>query len=122
MDEVKKLVSEGDTAAAEEVASAEFGLDEEAAKTAVEQVATDMKYSETEPEPVEPEIVEETPPTPAPFEPEPVVVEAQPVGEPPKPPSKTNPWLIGGIGAVLFLCLCCCLPTLIAIVAMARNR
>lgn len=117
MDEVKKLVREGDEATAAEVASAEFGLDAEAAKTTVEQVATDMEHSGSEPAPVQPE------PTPVkPIEPEPFVPQSSPVGQPPKPPSKTNPWVIGGAAAVIFLCLCCCLPTLIAIVAMARNR
>jgi hypothetical protein len=119
MDEVKKLVREGDTEAAAEVASAEFGLDAEAAQTAVEQTATDMKYSaEPEPEIVEPESVRVTP-----VEPEPVIIDSSPVGEPPKPPSNSRPWIIGcSIAAVVFLCLCCCLPTLIAIVAAARNR
>lgn len=115
MDEVKKLVREGDTEAAAEVASAEFGLSEEAAKTTVEQVATDMKYSEPAPTPAEPEPAK-------PIEPDLFTPKSSPVGEPPKPPSKTNPWVIGGAAAVIFLCLCCCLPTLIAIVALARSN
>lgn len=113
MDEVKKLVREGDTAAAAEVASAEFGLDQEAAQTTVEQVATDMKFSAPEPTVVEPE--------PASKSSEPVV-ESIPPDEPKKPSNSRN-WIIGGsVAAVIFLCCCCCMPFVIAIVAIARSR
>jgi hypothetical protein len=117
MDEVKKLVREGDTEAAEEVASAEFGLNAEDAKTTVEQVATDMKYSEPEVVPVEPEPTRTTP-----VEPEPVVVESRPFSEPPKPPSNSRPWIIGcSIAAVVFLC-CCCLVSLVPLISYVNQR
>ena len=113
MDEVKKLVREGDTAGAAEVASAEFGLNQEAAQSTVEQVATNMKFSAPEPAIVEPA------PTFKPSEP---VIDSNPFDEP-KKPSNSRPWIIGcSIGAAVFLCLCCCLPILITIVSMARNR
>jgi len=112
MDEVKKLVREGDTAGAAEVAGAEFGLDQEAAQSTVEQVATDMKYSAPEPVIVEP--------IPG-YKPSEPVSESSPYDEP-KKPSNSRPWMIGGILAVIFLCCCCCLPLLITIVSMARNR
>jgi len=113
MDEVKKLVREGDAAGAAEVASAEFGLDAEAAKTTVEQVATDMKYSAPEPAKVEPE------PVSKPSEP---VIESIPPEEPKKPSNSRN-WIIGGsVAAVIFLCCCCCMPFVIAIAAIMRNR
>jgi hypothetical protein len=112
MDEVKKLVREGDNAGAAEVASAEFGLDQEAAKNTVDQVATDMKYSAPEPVIVEPI---------------PNYKSSEPVGsnvfDAPQKPSNSRPWIIGcSVGAVVFLCLCCCMPIFIAIVSMARNR
>ncbi len=112
MDEVKKLVREGDEAGAAEVASAEFGLDAEAAKITVEQVETDMKYSGSEPKPAEPE----TPSKAA----EPVVESIPP--EEPKKPSNSRNWIIGGVAAVIFLCCCCCMPFVITIAAIMRNR
>ena len=113
MDEVKKLVAEGDTAGAAEVASAEFGLDQEAAKNTVEQVSFDLKHSGRKPAAAEPA------PTPKPSEP---VIENTPFDEP-KKPSNSRSWIIGGsIAAVVFLCLCCCLPIVLGIAAMMRGR
>jgi hypothetical protein len=112
MDEVKKLVSEGDTAAAAEVASVEFGLNQEAAEGTVEQVSFDMKHSDRKP------VTEEPAPAPKPSEP---VIESIPSDEPEKPSNSRN-WIIGGSVAVIFLCCCCCLPLLITIISMARNR
>jgi cell pole-organizing protein PopZ len=109
MDEIKKHVREGDTAGAAEVASAEFGLNQESAEATIEQISTEMKYSGREPKIVEPEPVQP-------------VVENRPFDEPKKPANSRN-WIIGGgIAAAVFLCLCCCLPLLIAIVTMARDR
>jgi uncharacterized Zn finger protein (UPF0148 family) len=113
MDEVKKLVREGDTTGAAEVASAEFGLDQEAAQSTVEQVATNMKYSA--PEPV---IVEPIPD----YKPSEPVIESSPFDEPQKP-SNSRPWIIGcSIAAVVFLCVCCCLPLVFGLISMANNR
>jgi uncharacterized Zn finger protein (UPF0148 family) len=112
MDEVKKLVSEGDSAAAAEFASVEFGLDQDAAERTVEQVSFDLKRSGRKPVTAEPA------PTPRPVEP---VISSNPFDEP-KKPSTSRSWIIGGsIAAVVFLCLCCCLPLVIAIVTM-RGR
>jgi hypothetical protein len=113
MDEIKKLVREGDTARAAEVANAEFGLSQEAAQSTIEQVATDMKYSSHEPVIVEPA------PTYTPSEP---VISSSPFDEP-KKPFNSRPWIIGcSIGAAVFLCLCCCMPLLIAIVSVQLKR
>jgi hypothetical protein len=112
MDEVKKLVEAGDTAGAEAVASAEFGLNQEAAEVTVEQVSFDLKRSGRKLVTPEPE------PTPRPAE---TVIDSEFSDQPKKPSSRRN-WIIGGsIGAAVFLCLCCCLPLVIAIVTM-RNR
>ena len=113
MDEVKQLVREGDTAGAAEVASAEFGLNQEAAQTTVEQVATDMQFSAPDPVIVEPI------PNYKPSEP---VSNSNVFDAPPKT-SNSRPWIIGcSVGAVVFLCLCCCMPILIAIASFARHR
>ncbi len=113
MDEIKKLVREGDAAGAAEVASTEFNLDAEAAQTTVDQVTIDMKHSGRETEVVKPE------PTPKAAEP---VIENRSFEEP-KQPSNARNWIIGGsLAAVIFLCLCCCLPLVISIVAIARSR
>jgi hypothetical protein len=113
MDEIKKLVSEGDDAGAAEIASAEFGLNQEAAQSTVEQVATDMKYSA--PEPV---IVEPIPD----YKPSEPVIESSSFDEP-KKPSNSRPWIIGcSIGAAVFLCVCCCLPLVIGLISMANKR
>jgi uncharacterized Zn finger protein (UPF0148 family) len=112
MDEIKKLVSEGDTTGAEEVAKTEFGLNQLAAESTVEQVSFDLKQSSRKPVTVEPE------PTPTPSEP---VIENRSFDEP-KKPSNSRSWIIGGsIAAVVFLCLCCCLPLVIALV-VARGQ
>ena len=112
MDEVKQLVREGDKAAAAEVASAEFGLNQEAAQTTVEQVAADMKYSAPE------SVIVEPIPNYKPSEPV-----SSNVFDAPQKPSNSRPWIIGcSIGAVVFLCLCCCLPLLLTLVGVMRNR
>jgi uncharacterized protein involved in exopolysaccharide biosynthesis len=100
MDEIKDLIREGDQEAAAEVASAEFGLSEEAAKTTVEQTATDMEHSGKEaPAAAEPEAPAQTV--------EPAASFSAPE-EPKKPSNQRN--LIIGIVAGVFLCCCCCLP------------
>jgi uncharacterized Zn finger protein (UPF0148 family) len=113
MDEIKKLVREGDNAGAAEVASAEFGLNQEDAKGTVLQVGFDMKNADRKPVIVEPA------PKSRPSEP---VIESRPFDEPQKP-SNSRPWIIGGsIAAVVFLCVCCCLPLVIGLISLANNR
>jgi hypothetical protein len=120
MDEVKQLVREGDKAAAAEVASAEFGLNQEAAKNTVEQVATDMKTSAV------------------------ITPVAKPILEPSNSafytPASSKPamsanfttetngskktisgrWAITcGTGGVILLCMCCCgIPILLTILGL----
>jgi len=112
MDEVKKLVSEGDTAGAEEVASAEFGLNQEAAEMTVEQISFDLKRSGRK------LVTPESEPASSPAG---QVIDSNVFDQPQKTSTRRN-WIIGGsIGAAVFLCLCCCLPLVLAIVTM-RNR
>jgi len=111
MDEVKRLINEGDQGAATEVASAEFGLNQEAAKSTVEQVEIDMQHSGYG-----------TPPVgPAPAASKVEVIDA-PLYEEPKKSSNRN-WIIGGsVAAVIFLCVCCCLPILMMLVFNVRRH
>ncbi len=117
MDEVKKLIREGDTEQASEVAQSAFGQTPESAQTMISQTAIDMSHSGRE-----------TPP-PAESEPERAYVPAQedvidtpPASEPPQPPKKRNWILIGSVGAVVFMCLCCCLPLIAIIVYLMQNN
>ena len=113
MDEVKRLVNEGDTGSAAEVVKNEFDQDDSSAQATVEQVKFDMKHSGWETPPVEPE------PVPAPSQPE--VINA-PVYDIPKKSSNSRTWTIAGIAAAVFLCVCCCLPFVAWIVWMRLNR
>jgi uncharacterized Zn finger protein (UPF0148 family) len=109
MDEVKKLVREGDSEAAAQVAATEFGLNLEAAHNTVEQVEVEMQHSGHE--------IPKTEPEPASFNPNPApeVIDA-PTYTSTQQPSNTRKWIIGGvIGAAIFLCVCCLLPILILI-------
>lgn len=112
MDELKKLIRNGDSGAAAEVASIQFDLSQEAAQSTVEQVESDMKHSGRETPPAEP--------SPASAPPE--VIDAALFDEPQKP-NNSRRWIIGcSIGAAVFLCVCCCLPFLIWIVMMNKGR
>ncbi len=112
MDEVKKLISEGDPGAASEIVSSEFGLSQEAAQSTVEQTGLEMQYSRNDKPPVEP----------APSFSSGTVIDA-PGYEEPKKPSNTRKWIIGGvIGAVIFLCLCCCLPLIVSMFMLSRGK
>jgi uncharacterized Zn finger protein (UPF0148 family) len=113
MDEIKKLVKEGDTAAAQEVAGKEFDLNQSAAEATVEQVHFDMKQSGWETPPAQTE--------PAFTSPKPEVIDA-PGYDTPKKPSNSRNWTIGGIAAAVFLCCCCCLPILVWIVRTRMGR
>ena len=133
MDEVKRLVSEGETAAAAQVASEQFDLNTEDAKSTVDQVQVDMQYSSNKtmlaghavpvpppPPPVVEQAAYSTPPavTPVSYSPPPAASSFEEV----KQPSKNKNWIIGGsIGAVVFLCLCCCLLIVISLLPMIRN-
>lgn len=111
MDKVKKLIREGDKDAAEEVASAAFDLNQEAAQDTIEQTMIDMNYSERETPPVEPSTVSA-----------PTKMKNAPLFSEPKKPSNTRTWIIGGsIAAIVFLCLCCCLPFLAVGLAMMNS-
>ena len=130
VDEIKRLVREGEAAQAAKVASEQFDLKPEDAKNTVDQVAVDMKYSGGETmladratPPPPPHVTAQPsysvpPAAPASFSTPPI---SGSVVEPAKP-SRRN-WIIGGsIGAVVFLCLCCCLPLLIYGVNVMRSR
>lgn len=120
MDEVKKLIREGDAGAAAEVAGSEFDLSPEAAQTTVEQTGFDMQHMGAAVPPSQPE------PNPQPAADSvyshPEVVNAPSV-EMPKNSSSARNWIIGGsIGAAIFLCLCCCLPIILMLVLFPAQR
>lgn len=133
MDEIKKLVREGDEAGATMIAGQQFDLKPEDAKNTVEQVAEELKYSGGEtmlaghstpppPPPVTDQAAYSTPPAavPASFSTPPAGTSFVP--ETPKADNKKK-WIIGGsIGAVVFLCLCCCLPLIASFVMMRRGN
>ena len=113
MDEVKRLVGEGETTAAEKVVSEAFDQNPEAAKIMVEQTAIDMDHTETEIQQAEPEKS---------FVPSQADVFEKPLYTEPEKPAKSQNWLvIGGITAVVFLCLCCCLPIIGILIVAANN-
>lgn len=117
MDEVKKLIREGETEQAAEVAQSAFGQTPEAAQTMISQTAIDMSHSGREtPPPVENE--PERAYVPAQDD----VIDTPPANEPPQPPKKRNWFLIGGVGAAVFMCLCCCLPSLVIIYMIVNNK
>jgi hypothetical protein len=124
MDEVKRLIREGNTDAAEEIASIQFGLSQEAAHNTVEQTVVNMKYSGHETLPVEPAPVSSMPPEPASSMPQPEVVNSPShLYDEPQKPSNSRKWIIAGsIGAVVFLCMCCCIPVLILIITSIKNN
>ena len=112
MDEVKRLIKQGDTDGATEVVSAEFGQTHEAAEGMVEQTLIDSHYVSND-APVDQTARESTPGR---------VIDA-PGYQEPKKPSNTRNWIIGGsIAAVVFLCLCCCMPLVIALVMWKQNH
>jgi len=128
MDEVKRLVREGDANAAAQVASEQFDLKPEDAKSTVEQVEVDMKYAGDETKMAEqvilpaaaatpePAFTPVTPPSQAAYTTPPAAISSEP------PKSSNKNWIIGGsIGAAVFLCLCCCLPLLIGGLSMLRR-
>jgi guanyl-specific ribonuclease Sa len=136
VDEIKRMVNEGNTDGATQIASAAFDLPPEAAQTAVEQIKTDMPFSGTDKtmlagsaafaSNVAPQ------PTPAPERPAPArtpveVIDAgspHAYNTPVDPPKQSNKqkWIVGGsIGAAVFLCLCCCLPLALILFNLRRN-
>ena len=129
MDEIKKLVREGEEAEATRIASEQFDLKPEDAKNTVEQVAEELKYSGNEtiiaghaappPPPVSAQAAYSTPASnPAAFS----TPSAASFVDEPKNSSKKN-WIVGGsIAAVIFLCLCCCLPLALIIFNMQNGN
>ncbi len=136
MDEIKRLVSAGDNAGATLIASSAFDLPEEAARSTVEQIETDMPPSSSDKTVMsssselaaavaaaeakaaaqkaalaqQPAPIPARPSAPAPVSTSGSVSASNAGGEAPKQSNKKK-WIIGGsIGAVVFLCLCCCLP------------
>jgi hypothetical protein len=101
MDEVKNLIREGDQSGATEVLSSQFGLSQEAAQSTVEQTEIDMSHTGREVPPAEPEATYVSS--------KPEIIDAPKSQE--KKSGISKNWIIGGsIGAVVFLCVCCCLP------------
>jgi hypothetical protein len=147
MDEIKRLVNEGDTGGATVIASSAFDLPEEAARTTVEQIKTDMPFSSSSDKTLlagagqlaaavaaaEAAQAATAAQTPAPVHiPTPVSTPASansfgPAGaintggEPPKQ-SNSQRWIIGGSIAAVVLVCCCCLPLAFAIYRMLANR
>lgn len=111
MDEVKRLISEGEIGAATEVVSKEFGQSLEAAQSSVEQTRIDTHYMR-----------DENPLLDSSSNSAPTRVIDAPGFEEPKQPSNTRKWIIGGsIAAVIFLCACCCLPLIGIAIAVMRK-
>ena len=101
MDDVKNHLRSGDEQGAEQVVGSSLGLNQDAARTVVQQANFDLQnFSQAKPAAAEK--------NPDPFS-KPEVIDAPNAPMPEKPKSKK--WILwGSIGAVLFLCLCCCLP------------
>ena len=96
MDEVKRMIDEGNPNSAAEVAGTAFGLSQEAARNTVEQTQIDMQHSGFETPPTEPEKVKDAPNS------TPTIIDAPGYGTPQKPNNTRRNWLIGGaIGATL---------------------
>jgi len=133
MDEIKRLVNEGDTSGATQIAGSAFDLPEEAAQTVIEQVRMDMPPSSSDKtmlassaavaaaaaatEAAKPATIPAPPAsTPARVSTPVEVVDSGSTDgyqAPPETPRQSNrqKWIVGGsIGAVVFLCVCCCLP------------
>lgn len=113
MDEIKKLAKEGKVEEAAQVAGEEFGLSGESARVTVDQTMIDMRHSDSG--------SESTSEDKKPSTSQPEIIDAPGYSVPKQPSGKKN-WLIGGIvAAVIFLCLCCCLP-IIAGLVMYYNK
>ncbi len=105
MDAVKKEIRNGNKLKAIQLHREYFGTSLADSKTAVEQMETDMNLQAAPPD-TEP---------PAFARPDEPAISANPFDEPQKP-SNTRKWVIGcSIAAVLFLCLCVCLPIVLFI-------
>ena len=112
MDEVKRLIKEGDSSNATLLVSSEFAQSKEAAQAMVEQTGMDMQHARNNTPPEQP--------ASSPISGQ--VIDA-PGYEEPQKPSNTRMWIIGGsIGAVIFLCLCCCLPLIIAAYTISKGK
>jgi len=100
MDEVKRLLREGDKSQAIEVYRKEFNVALEDAQSSVEQIEIDMKHSGRETPPPPPESV----PSPVPSTP---VSNVDVIDAPPPPPKSSFPTKAVVIGCVVALVLCC---------------
>jgi hypothetical protein len=138
MDEIKRLVNEGDTSGATQIAGSAFNLPDEAAQTVIEQVKTDMPFTTSSSDKTmmassasiaaaAADVPEHRASSSAPSSTPVEVVDAgsaRAYNAPPEPPKQSNrqKWIIGGsIGAAVFLCLCCCMPIALWLF-MFRNR
>lgn len=119
MDEVKRLLREGDKPGATKVYRKELGVSQADAKTAVDQIEIDMKHLEEPPAPV---VVESAPPPPSPVS-EPAISGDVVFNAAPEKPSSTKNWIIGcSIALVVFCCLCVILPTIVTVVVPLINK
>jgi len=115
LDEVKRLIGEGDTDGAIKVYAKEFGVPKADARTSVEQIEIDMRPKEETPPPVE-ESAPPPPPPPPPHSPipDPAAIRGEVVDSASQKPSTARNWIIGcGVAFLLFCCLCVILPTIV---------
>lgn len=124
MDEVKKLIREGDQAGAAEVASAAFDLTPEAAQTVVEQTALEIKPAATRDS--EPEVILE--PSNSAFynaNAKPAVSASFSSQSDGRTKTISGRWAVSlGVGGTILLCsCCCCLPLALALFGIiSRSR
>lgn len=116
MDEVKRLLREGDKTGALKVYSKEFDVPMADAQTSVDQIEIDMRHSGKEATPTAPEpIPAPTPVRPAQSIPASDILDAAP--EETKSNTTRN-WIIGcSIAFVLFCCLCIIVSTVVSMAA-----
>jgi len=114
MDEVKRLLREGDKSQAVDVYRQEFNVAREDAQSSIDQIEIDMKHSGSEVPPTPPESV----PSPIPDTP---VQNANVIDATPAPQKSSFPTKSVVIGCVVALVLCCLCVIAPAIVWMLNN-
>ncbi len=117
MDEIKSQLRQGNKINAVKVYREHFNTGLKEAKDAVDAIESDLKF-QSAPQ-VDDGVADYAHPEVLPAE---STISANPFDEPQKP-SSARRWIIGGsIAAVVFLCLCCCLPLLIALFSLTNQN
>jgi transcription elongation factor Elf1 len=115
MDEVKRLLREGDKSQAVEVYSKEFDVALEDAQSSVEQIEIDMKHSGAETPPPPASVPSPIPSTPISSD---NIIDAPP---PQQKSSLPKNLLIGCVVVLVLCCLCVTVPTIVWIVTTLRH-